>query len=283
MLLARKIRRPNLVKSLSVTLLLAFDPRCAQGAAPPKQAKHESHAVLDELEQALGEQTLGPTSHPQPKKPSPKVRTSKKSTPAPADDAESSTLIQASVSQELVELQQRIQQLAQQAQGLQATIRLQQAQLRLNQHWDNLVKIEVKLTTPDNIPARIQGLQLRIDGHRVYTLEPLQSAWFTQTAFVVYEGPLPPGTHHIDLSSKIALLTSRELPLATDAFRSEDKSFDLEVPLNSSQRLWTITLRPETKSDSGIQTTGIQTGIEVRELKKEELERRNSHQGPRSW
>ena len=93
---------------------------------------------------------------------------------------------------------------------------------------DNFVSIEARLTTESL--ASIRSMRIRLDGYDVYEVSDEAGLWLPSSKIPVYNGPLQPGSHRLDVEVRLVLKQREGLPLNSDVFRMVSQSFELKIP-----------------------------------------------------
>jgi hypothetical protein len=107
----------------------------------------------------------------------------------------------------------------------------------------NIVDLDVILNSPET--ARLRSLSVKLDGFELYSTNDSANLPLPAIVVPVYSGPLQPGGHKLEISSRIALAgESSSAPLNTFAYKNSTKTFDLSIDEGSFRRRYTIEIVP---------------------------------------
>ncbi len=213
-----------LLKNAFLLLLIALVSQLtlAQGEA----AANRVDSVLDRLEKRLLDEesevlTFGERELPPPSKDeeqaAQKIKMPKKTVEAEAEETARLRELASAVSQ----LETQIEQLAADTSKTRQRI-MEEARV------DNFVSIEARLTTESL--ASIRSMRVRLDGYDVYEVSDEAGLWLPSSKIPVYNGPLQPGSHRLDVEVRLVLKQREGLPLNSDVFRMVSQSFELKIP-----------------------------------------------------
>jgi hypothetical protein len=99
---------------------------------------------------------------------------------------------------------------------------------------DNLVAIEIRPAEPAKF--LIRDLRANLDGNTLYNRRDSSGLWMPSKSIILFQGPLRPGDHQIDLSTVVVPLSHDGLKLPTSEHRTLDQSFRFQVSEGKQRR-----------------------------------------------
>jgi hypothetical protein len=105
---------------------------------------------------------------------------------------------------------------------------------------DNSVSIEAKL--PDAARAALKNMTVKLDGQEVYAISDTAGLWIPGTVLPLHAGPMKPGTHRLEVETRLVLRHPGNAPMNGDVYRLAQKSFDLVIPAGKARRQFTLAI-----------------------------------------
>ncbi len=103
---------------------------------------------------------------------------------------------------------------------------------------NNYVEIKTNMLNADQ--SSMKGISVKIDNYEVLNVSDQFDLLNTNSQYKIYSGPLNPGSHRIDINTRIVKKNEEGLPFNNDVFKTANKSFVINVPNGSFQRAWTL-------------------------------------------
>ena len=92
--------------------------------------------------------------------------------------------------------------------------------------------------------STLKSLRVKVDGFTVYHVKDTAGLWIPNSSIPLYSGPLSAGNHRIDIEANVGHLPGAGLPLAGPAYRSVEKTFEIQVPLGSTNKRYQLAIAP---------------------------------------
>ncbi len=99
----------------------------------------------------------------------------------------------------------------------------------------------------------LKSIRVKVDGFTVYQVRDTAGLWTPKSAIPLYSGPLSAGTHRIEISASIGEIQKPGLPVNGPSFKSVEKTFEIQVPLGSTNKKYQIVIAPA--ADAGAAPT----------------------------
>lgn len=99
---------------------------------------------------------------------------------------------------------------------------------------NNFVKIDAVMQETDS--AAIKNINIKINGFDTFSLKDDAGIWLPNKKISVYSGPMPVGSHRVDIETTIAMKHKNGLPLNGDVYRFANKTFNIDVPVENFKR-----------------------------------------------
>ena len=99
----------------------------------------------------------------------------------------------------------------------------------------------------------LKSIRVKVDGFTVYQVRDTAGLWTPKSAIPLYSGPLSAGTHRIEISAHIGEIQKPGLPVNGPSFKSVEKTFEIQVPLGSTNKKYQIAIAPA--ADAGAAPT----------------------------
>lgn len=187
--------------------------------------------IMDEESQGLtfGERSLGDTEESNKNSKSVKIKGKKVSTEGTLPETRS-----------LQEIGKEIDELEQQVDQLVADVQRTRQKALENSRVDNMILVDVVIKDKDS--AAFRNLKIKVDGFEVYGVNADNGLWLPTAQVAVFNGPLQPGTHRLDIEARVNLKEKDGLPVNSDVTRYVAQSFDLKIPDGKFTKRFRITI-----------------------------------------
>jgi hypothetical protein len=107
---------------------------------------------------------------------------------------------------------------------------------------NSYVYLEANIMDADK--NNLKSIRVKVDGFTVYQVRDTAGLWTPKSAIPLYSGPLSAGTHRIEISANIGEIQKPGLPVNGPSFKSVEKTFEIQVPLGSTNRKYQIAIAP---------------------------------------
>jgi hypothetical protein len=107
---------------------------------------------------------------------------------------------------------------------------------------NSYVYLEASILEEDK--NNLKSIRVKVDGFTVYQVRDTAGLWTPKSAIPLYSGPLSAGTHRIEISASVGELQKPGLPVNGPSFKSIEKTFEIQVPLGSSNKKYQIAIAP---------------------------------------
>lgn len=107
---------------------------------------------------------------------------------------------------------------------------------------NSYVYIEAKIL--DAKKNALKSLRVKVDGFTVYQVKDTAGLWVPESSIPLYSGPLSAGNHRIDIEANVGDLPGAGLPVAGPAYKSVEKSFEIQIPLGSTNKKYQLAIIP---------------------------------------
>lgn len=91
-------------------------------------------------------------------------------------------------------------------------------------------KVSISLSTPPQAKFIIRALRAKIDGLVLTDQADVAGLWMPNQNLRLFQGPLRPGQHRLEINTIISPLSNEGLKLPTWKQKTIDSSFELEIP-----------------------------------------------------
>lgn len=195
----------------------------ATGNTDKQADKIES--VLDKLESRYLDRESGPLTYEEQAKP---VGNDKK--PAEILEIKPKSSIQAETpnGKILKDIQAKITEYDNQLDSLEADARKLKAGLVEGSTTDNQVTVDVRLKDPK--VASMRTLTAKIDGSTLFNQNDPAGMWIPAKSVAIYQGPMQPGTHRLDVTAVVTRTNADGLALSGWNQQQIIQSFTFDVP-----------------------------------------------------
>ena len=107
---------------------------------------------------------------------------------------------------------------------------------------NSYVYLEASIMEADK--NNLKSIRVKVDGFTVYQVRDTAGLWTPKSAIPLYSGPLSAGTHRIEITASIGEIQKPGLPVNGPSFKSVEKTFEIQVPLGSTNKKYQIAIAP---------------------------------------
>lgn len=142
----------------------------------------------------------------------------------------------------LKDIQGKITEYDNQLDALEADARKLKANLVEGSSTDNQVHVDVTLKEPKT--ASLRTLTAKIDGSTLFNQNDPSGMWIPAKSIAIYQGPMQPGSHRIEVTAVVTRTNASGLALAGWNQQQLVQSFTFDVPEGKVRKVVTVELTP---------------------------------------
>lgn len=146
----------------------------------------------------------------------------------------------------LNEIQSKIQEYDHRIEILEADLSRLQASLQNYAATDNLVQISAKSSGDESFIVR--GLTVKLNGRLIYDQLAPSGLWMPSKSITLFQGPLPPGTHRLDVVAVTSPLEKNGLKLPSSQHKLAEQTLSIIVPEGKSRKTFLLDITGSDKS-----------------------------------
>lgn len=223
-----------------LVMLLAALPQVAKAVtANTDKQSDKIESVLDKLENRYLDREAGPlTFDEQAKAPDNAQK------PVEVLEIKSKNPIEAQTpnGKVLKDIQGKITEYDNQLDTLEADARKLKANLMEGSTTDNQIHVDVTLKDPKT--ASLRTLTAKIDGSTLFHQNDPSGMWIPAKSIAIYQGPMQPGSHRLEVTALVTRTNSSGLALAGWNQQQVVQSFLFDVPEGKVRKSVTVELTP---------------------------------------
>lgn len=194
-------------------------------------------SVLDKLENRYLDREAGPLTYEEQSK---KPGEDKKPVEVLELKAKAPIEAQTPNGKVLKDIQSKITEYDNQLDALEADARKLKSNLVDGSTIDNQVTVDVRLKEPQT--ASLRTLTAKIDGSTLFNQNDPSGMWIPAKSIAVYQGPMQPGTHRLEITAVVTRTNSEGLAVAGWNQQQLVQSFSFEVPDGKVRKAVTVEL-----------------------------------------
>lgn len=161
----------------------------------------------------------------------------------------------------LKDIQGKITEYDNQLDALEADTRKLKSTLIEDSTTNNQVTVDVTLKDPKS--ASMRNLTAKIDGSTLFNQNDPSGMWIPAKSIAIYQGPMQPGSHRIEITAVVTKTNSEGLALAGWNQQQIVQSFTFDVPEGKVRKTVTIELSPGSSKNQNASAKIDQKMIEI--------------------
>lgn len=139
---------------------------------------------------------------------------------------------------DLMALDQATKKLEQQTEYLASEVHTTKQKILSDAKINNLINISAELANDQEMALR--ALEIRLNGHLIYEQNATLGLWIPDKTIPLYQGPMQPGKHRIELHARVVRKANDQLPMQNDTYSIVNESFSFDVPTGESTKNWQV-------------------------------------------
>lgn len=146
----------------------------------------------------------------------------------------------------LNEIQSKIQEYDHRIEILEADLSRLQASLQNYAATDNLIQIIAKSSAEESFIVR--GLTVKLNGRLIYDQLAPSGLWMPSKSITLFQGPMQPGTHRLDVVAVTSPLEKDGLKLPSNQQKLAEQTLSIIVPEGKSRKTFLLNITGGDKS-----------------------------------
>lgn len=211
----------------------------------PPVTNNDAMELLDQMEKHDSQEKKDVAAPTRPQQPEPPKTRKEKQEPVMSPDSHQSRS-QSAKKSNFKEIESKLQEYDHRVDILESELARLQANLNDASLTDN--KVSISVSTPPQSKFMIRALRAKINGLVLTDQADVAGLWMPNQNLRLFQGPLRPGQHRLEIHTIIAPLSNEGLKLPTWKHQSVESSFELEVPDGKSVKNFVIALTDDENS-----------------------------------